>query len=100
MGVVGKVALSIRGRRTNPQLDAIWVPVKPVNVTRRGRTMSVPVELDEPPKRHASRDQVERVNPDVVIQFSWKNGDAYEEKVIDDFDESNTCGVQPSSGQQ
>ena len=47
--------------------------------------MSVPLELDEPPKRHASRDQVERVNPDVVIQFSWKNGDAYEEKVIDDL---------------
>ena len=64
---------------------AFWGPDKTVNVQKRGRNMSVPLELDEPPKRYSSRDQVERVNPDVVIQFSWKNGDSYEEKAIDDM---------------
>lgn len=64
---------------------AFWGPDKTVNITKRNRTISVPRDLDNPPKRHASRDQVERVNPDVVIQFSWRNGDSYEEKAIDDM---------------
>ena len=64
---------------------AFWGPDKTANVTRRGATFSYPLELDNPPKRFANRDQVERVNPDVVIQLSWKNGDSYEEKAIDDM---------------
>jgi hypothetical protein len=64
---------------------AFWGLDKTVNITKRRRTISVPRDLDKPPKRHASRDQVEKVNPDVVIQFSWKNGDSYEEKAIDDM---------------
>ena len=65
---------------------AFWGPEKSENVTRRGRTITMPKKLLTPPKRHATRrDQVERVNPDVVIQFSWTNGDSYEEKAIDDM---------------
>jgi hypothetical protein len=32
-----------------------------------------PKDLANPPKIHATREQVERVNPDVVIQLSWRN---------------------------
>ncbi|CAB9530919.1 expressed unknown protein [Seminavis robusta] len=59
---------------------AFWGPDKTRSVTRRGASSSYPLELDNPPKRFANRDQVERVNPDVAIQFSWNNGDSYEER--------------------
>ena len=64
---------------------AFWGPAKTSTKTRCGATILTPLNLDNPPKRHSCRDQVERVNPDVVIQFSWKNGDSYEEKAIDDM---------------
>jgi len=85
------------GRKTHTREPdiALWGPDKTASVTRRGATFSCPLELDNPPKRFSNQDQVERVNPDVVIQFSWKNGDSYEEKAIDDM--MNRADVVPQA---
>jgi hypothetical protein len=44
-----------------------------------------PKDLTLPPKFHATREQTERVNPDVVFQFSGGNAEGYEIKAIDDM---------------
>lgn len=64
---------------------AFWGPDKSVNVTKRGRSLTSPLELDDAPKLAATRDTHETVNPDVVFQFSWGNAMSYEEKAIDDM---------------
>lgn len=64
---------------------AFWGPAKTTTKTRCGATISTPLDLDHPPERFSCRDQVESVNPDVVIQFSWKNGSSYEQEAIDDM---------------
>lgn len=37
------------------------------------------------PKIHKTREQKERVNPDVVFQFSWGNGEGYQIEAIDEM---------------
>ncbi|KAL3915226.1 MAG: hypothetical protein SGILL_005747 [Bacillariaceae sp.] len=64
---------------------AFWGPDKVVTILEDGVQITEPKDMTVPLKRHKSRDQVERVNPDVVFQFSWTDSDAYEEKAIDDM---------------
>ena len=43
-------------------------------------------DLVLPPKIHlVTREQTERVNPHVVLQFSWGNAEGYEVKAIDEM---------------
>ena len=44
-----------------------------------------PKDLANPPKIYATTEQTERVNPDVVFQFSWGNSEGYEIDAIDDL---------------
>jgi hypothetical protein len=44
-----------------------------------------PKRLSKPPKIHGAREQIERVNPDVVLQVSWGNDMGYEVKAINDM---------------
>ena len=75
------VARSMHGNRTLP----FWGPDKIVTIVEDGVAITEPRNLAVPLKRHKSRDQVERVNPDVVFQFSWTNADKYEEEAINDI---------------
>ena len=49
------------------------------------RRLLKPKNLANPPKIHATTEQKERVNPDVVFQFSWGNSKGYEIEAIDDM---------------
>ena len=45
-----------------------------------------PKDLDSPPKlTNSTSEQTERVNPDVVFQFSWGNSFGYEKNAINDM---------------
>lgn len=74
---------------------AFWGPDKIVTIMEDGVQITEPKDLTVPLRRHKSRDQVERVNPDVVFQFSWMNADAYEEQAIDDM--MNRAVVTPTA---
>lgn len=74
---------------------AFWGPDKIVTIMEDGVAITEPKDLAEPLKRHKSRNQVERVNPDVVFQFSWTNADAYEEEAINDM--MNRAVVTPTT---
>ena len=74
---------------------AFWGPDKIVTITEDGVQITLPKNLAVPLKRHKSRDQVARVNPDVVFQFSWTNADAYEEEAINDM--MNRAVVTPTT---
>lgn len=53
---------------------------------RNKRGLLTPKSLTTPPKMFdKTREQRERVNPDVVFQFSWGNDDGYEVGAIDDM---------------
>ena len=69
-------------KETRRQPDiAFWGRDKCVHV----KGLLEPKDLANPPKIHATREQTERVNPDVVFQFSWGNAKGYEIDAIDDM---------------
>ena len=74
---------------------AFWGPDKIVTIVEDDVEITEPRDLAEPLMRHNGRDQVERVNPDVVFQFSWSNADKYEEAVINDM--MNRAVVSPTT---
>ncbi|KAG7369636.1 hypothetical protein IV203_027382 [Nitzschia inconspicua] len=74
---------------------AFWGPDKIVTIMEDGVAITEPKNLAVPLKRHKSRDQVERVNPDVVFLFSWTKADKYEEEAINDM--MNRAVVTPTT---
>ena len=71
-----------RPTRRKPDI-AFWGYGKCV-VNKKGKMF--PKDLDSPPKlTNSTSEQTERVNPDVVFQFSWGNSFGYEKNAIDDM---------------
>ena len=62
----------------------------------------IPKELTTPPKIFPkSHEQCERVNPDVVFQFSWGNSEGYEVQAINDMmNRVHTLYVSPQPNNQ
>ena len=71
--------------RRKPDI-AFWGPAKCETIVRAGRARTTVKHLKVPPKIHSvTREQIEKVNPDVIFQFSWGNGEGYEVKAIDEM---------------
>jgi hypothetical protein len=72
--------------RRKPDI-AFWGPAKCTTVVRPGRPNRLRIKhLVLPPMIHSkTREQIEVVNPDIVFQFSWGNGEGYEVEAINDM---------------